>query len=82
MNKGGMNTKCISNRFIAIGYAVLLRSVQAARLMVGVGNYQYYLEHMQLHHPDTAAMSEMEYFRYCQESRYPGKDGSIKRCPC
>lgn len=58
------------------------RSVQAARLMVGVGDYQQYLTHMQSHHPDAPVMSETEYFRRCQDSRYPGKDGAIKRCPC
>lgn len=64
------------------GRAVIRRIAQTARLMVGVGDYQQYLRHMQLHHPDVAAMTESAYFRYCQESRYPGKDGSIKRCPC
>ena len=78
MNKlSGMNSI-----YVATAKTVLARAVQTARLMVGVGDYQQYLEHMQLHHPDTTAMSEVAYFRYCQESRYPGKDGSIKRCPC
>jgi uncharacterized short protein YbdD (DUF466 family) len=71
-----------NNCYVVAGKAVLARAVQTARLMVGVGDYQQYLQHMQLHHPDTTAMSEVAYFRYCQESRYPGKDGSIKRCPC
>jgi len=70
------------NSYMAVGKSVLVRIVQTARLMVGVGNYQQYLQHMQLHHPDATAMSEVAYFRYCQESRYPGKDGGIKRCPC
>lgn len=77
-----MSKNDMSGRYIAAGKTVLLRAVQTARLMVGVGDYQQYLVHMQLHHPDEAAMSEAAYFRYCQESRYPGKDGSIKRCPC
>lgn len=72
----------MSNHFVFTARNILLRAVQTARLMVGVGDYQQYLAHMQLHHPDEAAMSEASYFRYCQESRYPGKDGSIKRCPC
>ncbi|HSC75212.1 MAG TPA: YbdD/YjiX family protein [Pseudomonadales bacterium] len=72
----------VSNRYFAAGKSVLLRAVQTARLMVGVGDYQQYLEHMQSHHPDETAMSDIEYFRYCQDSRYPGKDGSLKRCPC
>lgn len=52
-----------------------------ARLMVGVGNYQAYLTHMREKHPELAPMTEAEYFRHCQRSRYPA-DGSIKRCPC
>ena len=72
----------VSASHIFVIKTTLTRVAQTARLMVGVGNYQQYLEHMQLHHPDTTAMSEVAYFRYCQESRYPGKDGGIKRCPC
>lgn len=72
----------MNNRYIAAGRAVFLRAAQTARLMVGIGDYQRYLAHMQCHHPGDTAMSEVAYFRHCQESRYPGKDGSIKRCPC
>lgn len=61
---------------------LLRRLSQTARLMVGVGDYQTYLVHMQTQHPDVPAMSEKAYFRYCQSARYPCKDGSIKRCPC
>ena len=59
-----------------------IRLVETARLMVGVGDYQRYVAHMETAHPGQAPMSEAEYFRFCQESRYPGKDGAIKRCPC
>lgn len=58
------------------------RLTQSLRLMVGVGDYREYAAHMQRHHPAVAVMSEQEYFRYCQNSRYGGKEGSIKRCPC
>lgn len=74
MNEAGMNKKGLK--------AVFVRVAQTARLMVGVGDYQQYLAHMQCHHPDETAMSEIAYFRYCQDSRYPGKDGGVKRCPC
>ena len=52
-----------------------------ARLMVGVGNYQAYCAHMRDKHPELEPMTECEYFRRSQQSRYPS-DGSIKRCPC
>jgi uncharacterized short protein YbdD (DUF466 family) len=82
MNKQGMDKQSMNSHFIFSAKNILLRAMQTARLMVGVGDYQQYLSHMQSHHPDATAMSEVEYFRRCQDSRYPGKDGSIKRCPC
>ncbi|MEZ5539280.1 MAG: YbdD/YjiX family protein [Pseudomonadales bacterium] len=74
MNKCGMNKNAI---------AMMLQKVaQTARLMVGVGDYPQYVAHMKLHHADAPVMSEREYFRHCQNSRYGGEEGSIKRCPC
>ena len=70
------------SNIIVTAKMILTRTAQTARLMVGVGNYHQYLAHMQSHHPDAIAMSEVEYFRYCQDSRYPGKEGSLKRCAC
>jgi len=60
----------------------LRRIAQTARLMVGVGDYQEYVAHMRQHHPELPALSEREYFRRCQNSRYGAEAGSIKRCPC
>lgn len=60
----------------------LLLCVQAARLMVGVGDYSAYLIHMQLHHPETIPLSKIEWFRKRQDARYGKGDGKIKRCPC
>lgn len=58
------------------------RLQQAARLMVGVGDYVQYCRHMREQHPQAVPMTETEYFRYCQQARYPSKDAVIKRCPC
>jgi uncharacterized short protein YbdD (DUF466 family) len=58
------------------------RAAETARLMVGVGNYHKYCAHMQAQHPDAPLLTETEYFRYGQNSRYPTKEGVIKRCPC
>ena len=58
------------------------RIAQTARLMVGVGDYRAYVAHMQKHHAEAPVMSEREYFRYSQNSRYGAEEGSIKRCPC
>ena len=82
MNKRGMDKMQRAKTIVRVGKKVLARITETARLMVGVGDYPRYLQHMALHHADVTAMSETEYFRYCQNSRYPGKDGSVKRCPC
>ena len=58
------------------------RLAQTLRLMVGVGDYDGYLEHMRGHHPGEKPMSRADYFRHCQNARYPTRDGAIKRCPC
>jgi uncharacterized short protein YbdD (DUF466 family) len=57
---------------------------QTANLMVGQGDYRQYLQHMQSAHPDITPMSEVEYFRHMQNSRYPQAKGktTISRCPC
>ncbi len=59
-----------------------LRVAQTLRLMVGMGDYDGYLEHMREHHRDLPPMTRSDYFRYCQSARYPTKDSVIKRCPC
>jgi uncharacterized short protein YbdD (DUF466 family) len=61
---------------------IFQRSAQTLRLMVGVGDYDGYLAHMQEHHPEAQPMSHSDYFRYCQNARYPTKDAAVKRCPC
>ena len=48
---------------------------QSARLMVGMPEYDIYLEHMKNSHPDRAPMSYPEFFRERQEARYGGKIG-------
>jgi len=61
---------------------IFQRTAQAARMMVGVGDYAAYKAHMENHHPELKPMSEQDYFRYCQDARYPSKAGKISRCPC
>jgi len=50
---------------------------QAARLMVGMPDYDTYVEHMSNSHPDQYCMTYEEFFRERQEARYsrkgPGK---------
>ncbi|GKX54228.1 hypothetical protein SOASR030_03400 [Leminorella grimontii] len=48
---------------------------QAARLMVGVPDYDTYVQHMRLTHPDQKVMSYEEFFRERQEARYGAGGG-------
>lgn len=57
------------------------RLQQSFRLMVGVPDYQTYLEHMRQHHPDLEAMEAKTFYRHCVDSRYPSS-GNLKKCPC
>ncbi len=49
------------------------------RLMVGVPNYDTYLEHMRVNHPDEKPMDYATFFRERQQARYGGK-GRIACC--
>ncbi len=53
---------------------------QAARLMVGVPDYDTYVQHMRLTHPELPVMTYEEFFRERQEARYGGGDGRPGRC--
>ncbi|MGV6480676.1 YbdD/YjiX family protein [Pantoea agglomerans] len=55
---------------------------QCFRLMVGVQDYQKYLQHMRLHHPDQAPMNERDFHRYCLDARFPSQAGKLGKCPC
>ena len=53
---------------------------QAARLMVGVPDYDTYVQHMRLTHPERPVMDYETFFRERQEARYGGADGRPGRC--
>nr|WP_328698626.1 CstA-like transporter-associated (seleno)protein [Craterilacuibacter sinensis] len=55
--------------------------VQTCRLMVGVHDYEYYLEHMRSRHPDAPPLSREDFYRYCLDARFPGA-GNVNKCPC
>ena len=57
------------------------RLAQSARLMVGVRDYETYLQHNRDCHSDTPVMSREEFVSACQSSRYSER-GRITRCPC
>jgi len=56
-------------------FAALIKCIcQGARLMVGLPDYDTYVEHMRRTHPDGAVMTYAEFFRERQNARY-GADG-------
>ncbi len=58
------------------------RLQQSFRLMVGVPDYNHYLEHMKKHHPDLTPMDAKSFYRHCVDARYPTAGGNLKKCPC
>jgi uncharacterized short protein YbdD (DUF466 family) len=61
---------------------VARKVVQTCRLMVGVHDYAYYLDHMRSRHPEATPMSREAFYRYCLEARFPSAGRSGSRCPC
>ncbi|MGE0665366.1 MAG: YbdD/YjiX family protein [Sphingomonadales bacterium] len=51
---------------------------RAARLMVGLPDYDLYVLHRRIHHPDEPVMTREQFFRDRQDRRYGG--GGISRC--
>ncbi len=48
--------------------------------MIGLPDYDNYLNHMQVNHPDQPVMTYEEFFRERQEARYGANGRTIKCC--
>jgi uncharacterized short protein YbdD (DUF466 family) len=59
---------------------VAVRAVQTARLMVGVPDYDVYVDHRRKTHPDQPIMTYQEFFRERQDARYAIGKGRFKAC--
>ncbi|KFE68955.1 YbdD/YjiX family protein [Hyalangium minutum] len=46
------------------------RAVQTARLLIGVPDYDTYVRHMRLRHPERPVMSYAEFFNERMQARY------------
>jgi uncharacterized short protein YbdD (DUF466 family) len=53
---------------------------QTACLMVGIPDYETYLEHRRTRHPGEPVMTYEEFFRDRQDARYAAGSGKIGRC--
>ncbi len=54
--------------------------VRTARLMVGIPDYETYLEHRRTMHPGEPVMTYEEFFRERQDARYAVGRGKFNRC--
>ena len=54
--------------------------MRAARLMVGVPDYQTYVDHRRALHPDLPVMTYVEFFRERQAARYAIEKGRFRGC--
>ncbi len=55
-------------------------STRAARLMVGVPDYETYVAHRRAKHPNEPIMSYVEFFRERQQARYAVGKGRFRGC--
>ena len=55
-------------------------TVRTARLMVGIPDYDTYVEHRRTFHPDQPIMSYKEFFRERQDARYALGNGRFRGC--
>lgn len=56
--------------------------VQTCRLVVGIHDYEYYLDHMRSRHPEATPLSREAFYRYCLEARFPSAERAGSSCPC
>ena len=53
---------------------------RAARLLIGVPDYETYVEHRKTTHPDEPVMTYEEFFRNRQNARYAFDKGKFRGC--
>ena len=53
---------------------------QTARLMIGIPDYETYVEHHRTIHPDDPVMSYEAFFRERQDARYAVGRGRFRGC--
>ncbi len=55
-------------------------AVRAARLMVGIPDYETYVQHRRTTHPDDPVMTYEEFFVEWQNARYAVGKGRFRGC--
>ena len=71
----------MGNRSVMLENLALIkkRLLEASRLMVGIPDYDAYVAHCCVRHPDKPVMSYEEFFRNRQDARY-GVGGAVRCC--
>jgi uncharacterized short protein YbdD (DUF466 family) len=64
----------------AQGQALKDLSVRTARLMVGIPDYETYVQHRRTNHPGLPIMTYEEFFVERQEARYAVGKGRFRGC--
>jgi uncharacterized short protein YbdD (DUF466 family) len=55
-------------------------ATRTARLMVGVPDYETYVDHRRANHPGEPIMTYVEFFRERQQARYAISSGRFRGC--
>jgi uncharacterized short protein YbdD (DUF466 family) len=55
-------------------------TARTARLMIGIPDYETYVAHRKVTHPDQPIMSYEEFFRERQDARYTFGKGKFRGC--
>jgi uncharacterized short protein YbdD (DUF466 family) len=55
-------------------------TIRTARLMVGIPDYQTYVEHRRIFHSDQPIMTYEEFFLERQNARYAVGNGKFRAC--
>src|ERR1700730_2749648 len=60
--------------------ATVFWTTRAARLMIGIPDYETYVAHRRTDHPDQPIMTYVEFVRERQEARYAVGKGRFRGC--
>ncbi len=72
--------QALFDRSVEAARATSYWTTRTARLMVGIPDYQTYVEHWRKAHPDEPIMTYEKFFRERQAARYAVGNGKGKVC--
>jgi uncharacterized short protein YbdD (DUF466 family) len=70
----------VTERMVKRARLVCEMVARTAHLMIGIPDYQTYVDHMRTNHPGQPIMSYEEFFRERQEARYSVGRGRFRGC--